>query len=178
MTGPVPTDPVSDVVDAFLRAMKAAFNPADSIAPPLGGGSTDVRFFAGDGALPGSLIPSGSGRKCPPLLWVRVDRRYRYQAGRFPAAYVGDAPCKDSLRAVAIEVGIGRCSTMEASPTWSQLEREAEIALDDSWRIELALCAAEAELRGPKRVFATDTVAPVGPEGGITAWTGMAYVQF
>jgi hypothetical protein len=169
-------DPASDIINTFVLAMRACFNPG-SAQVAIGGGSADVRFFAGDGGLPSSLIPQGDDCE-QPLLWVRAAHRYRFRPGAFPAAYVGDGACKDSLRALAVEVGVGRCSTMEAEPDWDTLASEAEISLDDSWRIELALCMASGELRTPKRAVATDTVAPFGPEGGIIAWTGMAYVQF
>lgn len=177
VSGP-PVDPASDVVNVFVRAMKRAFNPDDAVQPPLGGGSTEVRFFAGDGALP-SWNPHGTG--CDgPMLWVRVAHRYRSKVGAFPTAYVGDASCTnaDVRRALAVEVGVGRCTTMDASPDWGTLSEEAEISLDDSWRVEMALCSAMSELRGPQRAVALDTVAPFGPEGGLIAWTGMAYVQF
>lgn len=180
----IPHDPASDVVNAFVVAMKAAFNPADSVQPPLGGGSTDVRFFASDGALPTSVWDPDNGGLAAgcrdPLLWVRVDRRYRAKARDFPAAFVGDKDCKDAdvVRALAVEVGIARCSDMSAKPKWSALEREAEVSLDDSWRIETALCLAATALRKAKHAVATDTIAPLGPEGGLIAWTGMAYVSF
>ncbi|MCV7424340.1 hypothetical protein H7K45_27715 [Mycobacterium yunnanensis] len=171
-------DDASDVVDAFLTAMREVFDPA-SPCPPDGGGSTLVRFFAGDGDLPASLMP-GPQSDCDPLLWVRVAHRFRSRDTDFPAAYVGDAACghADIRRALAVEIGVGRYTTMEADPDWDTLATEAEISLDDSWRIEKALCAVAARLRSKTRAVATDTVAPFGPQGGVIAWTGMAYVQF
>lgn len=179
----IPHDPASDIVNAFITAMKAAFNPDDTVQAPLGGGSTDVRFFASDGALPTSVVdPEGGlaiGCKAP-FLWVRVDRRFRSRQSEFPAVYVGDKDCKaaDVVRGVAVEVGVARCSDMSAKPKWSVLEREAEISLDDSWRIELALCMAATILSKADHAVATDTIAPLGPDGGLIAWTGMAYVSF
>lgn len=179
-----PHDPASDLVDEFTKAMKAAFNPNDAVQPPDGGGSTDVRFFASDGALPTSVWdPEGgltTGCKSGPLLWVRVDRRYRVKLGQFPSAYVGEKSCvdEDVRRAIAVEVGVARCADMSATPKWSVLEREAEVSLDDSWRVELALCMASTALTANGHPVATDVIAPLGPEGGLIAWTGMAYVQF
>lgn len=94
--------------------------------------------------------------------------------------YVGDKDCKaaDVVRGVAVEVGVARCSDMSAKPKWSVLEREAEISLDDSWRIETALCIAATALKADDHAVATDTIAPLGPEGGLIAWTGMAYASF
>lgn len=177
MTNPC-HDEASDVVNAFIVGMREVFDPA-SDCPPDGGGTTDVRFFAGDGDLPASLIPQGD--TCDqPLLWVRVAHRYRSKVADFPAAFVGDAPCGNAVlwRVLAVEIGVGRCSTMEAEPDWDTLDTEATVSLDDSWRIEKVLCRVAAGLRSKKRAVATDTVAPYGPAGGIIAWTGMAYVQF
>ncbi|SHV92115.1 Uncharacterised protein [Mycobacteroides abscessus subsp. abscessus] len=177
-----PHDPASDIVNEFINAMKKAFNPADSVQPPLGGGSKDVRFFAGDGPLPLSVWDPehGPATGCKqPLLWVRVDRRYRSRRSDFPAAYVAARDCKtaDVVRALAVEIGIARCADMSAKPKWPVLESEAEISLDDSFRIETALCLAATALTKPDRAVATDTIAPQGPEGGLIAWTGMAYVS-
>jgi hypothetical protein len=172
MTAPV--DPASEIVNTFITTLRQAFNPADSVQAPLGGGSTTVRFFASDGGL-----PYAPGCR-EPFLWVRVDRRYRSRRRDFPAAYVGDPDCKDAdvARAVAVEVGVARCTSEDAKPNWSRLADEAEIGLDDSWRVELALCRAATVLRDTGHAVALDTIAPVGPEGGLIAWTGMAYVQF
>lgn len=169
-------DPATDIVLAFITAMKQAFNPDDAVAPPTGGGSKDVWTFAGDGALPDA--PDCTKE---PFLWVRLDRRYRAREVDFPSAFVGVIEkCKkpDVRRAVAIEVGVARCTTMEAKPKRSVLEDEATIGMDDSWRVDLALCMASAALTDQGHAVATDTVAPVGPEGGLIAWTGMAYVQY
>lgn len=176
VTAPHCVDDASAVVNQFISSMLKAFDP-NSECPPLGGGSTTVRFFAGDGALP-SWNPHGTG--CDePMLWVRVAHRYRSKIGSFPTAYVGDASCgnADIRRALAVEVGVGRCTTMDADPDWDTLSQEAEISLDDSWRIEQVLCHAAKRLQSPQRAVAIDTVAPFGPEGGLIAWTGMAYVQ-
>ncbi|NOR03698.1 hypothetical protein HGK72_26970 [Mycolicibacterium fortuitum] len=179
----IPHDPASDIVNVFITAMKAAFNPDDKVQPPLGGGATDVRFFASDGALPTAVWDPETGLNIScksPFLWVRVDRRFRSRQQEFPAVYVGDKDCKaaDVVRGVAVEVGVARCSDMSAKPKWSVLEREAEISLDDSWRVEMALCMADAALSKTNHAVATDTIAPLGPEGGLIAWTGMAYVSF
>lgn len=177
----IPHDPAADIVNAYIAAMRKAFNPNDQVQPPLGGGSTTVRFFAGDGALPAWDPHARGGPGCAdPFLWVRVDRRYRARAKDFPAAFVGVGNCvsADVKRALAVEVGVARCTDMDANPNWSKLADEAEISLDDSWRIELALCMAAQALTAPDRAVATDTIAPQGPEGGLIAWTGMAYVQF
>lgn len=177
MAGSPCHDSASDVVDAFITAMREVFDPT-SACPPDGGGSTAVRFFAGDGDLPASLMPNAGSGDCDPLLWVRVAHRFRSRTTEFPAAYVADTPCTDLTRVLAVEVGVGRCSTMEAEPDWDLLATEAEVSLDDSWRIEKVLCAVSARLRSKTRAVATDTVAPFGPSGGVIAWTGMAYVQF
>lgn len=167
-------DPAAEIVSQFVTSLRLAFNPNDSVAPPTGGGSVNVWTFAGDGALPDAAPCSRE-----PFLWVRLDRRYRVRGRDFPAAYVGliDCASSDIRRAVAIEIGVARCTTMDAKPNRTVLEDEATIGLDDSWRVDLALCMASDALTSIGHAVATDTVAPVGPEGGLIAWTGMAYVQ-
>lgn len=165
-------DPASDVVNVFMVAMRQAFDPA-SACPPVDTGSTTVHFIAGDGAPPADFTCEG------PFLWVRVGQRFRATKANFPAAFVGNEDCAASgvIRAVAVEVGAMRCTSMDSQPDWDTLSDQAEISLDDSWRIERALCAAAGRLRRDGRAVAIDTVAPDGPEGGLLAWTGMAYVQ-
>lgn len=174
-----PHDPASDVINAFVTAMKAAFNPNDTVLPPLGGGSTHVRFFAGDGALP-AWDPESSRERM--FLWVRAANRYRSRGRDFPSATLQLGRCDNPevFRVLAVEVGVARCTSMEDGCDWEQLATEAEISLDDSWRIEEALCMAANALKKTDRdrAVATDTVAPIGPEGGVIAWTGMAYAQF
>lgn len=175
MTAPNCHDPASDAIDVFIMAMKMAFKPDDENCPPLGGGSSTVYFLAGDGGL-----PPWNPNCDEPFLWVRAANRYRARAGDFPAAYVGDNNCKtaDVKRVLAIEVGVMRCTGLNDEPNWDRLTNEANISLDDSWRIERALCSAAMGWWRKDRPVATDTVAPYGPDGGVTAWTGMAYVQF
>lgn len=184
--GPVTTpepmqDPAIVVVNAYITAMKQAFNPADTIGPPLGGGSQNVRFFAGEGpALAAFDAHTGGGRKCTePFLWVRLARRYFFRPGQFPAPSVHtEDQCLNSLMAVAIEVGVGRCTvSVKAKPTWEEYAHEAEVSMDDSWRIGLALCMASKALRGPKRNVGIDTINPYGPDGGVIAQVGTAYSQ-
>lgn len=178
MTAPNPChDAAIDVVSAFTVGMREAFDP-DGVCPPDGKGGNDVRFFAGDGELPASMIPQGP--ECNPLLWVRVAHRYRSTVATFPDPFTKDSPCSGAggIRVLAVEIGVGRCSTMEADPDWDVLEDEAIVSLDDSMRIEKVLCTVSNRLRTKTRAVGTDTVAPYGPVGGIIAWTGMAYVQF
>lgn len=168
-------DPASEIVTVAMQVLREAYDP-DGLCPPdpKYGGSTDVvRFFASDGGL-----PYWDANCKAPFLWVRVDRRYRSTPAGFPSATVADSPCgAGSIRVLAVEVGVARCSTADARPSWDKLATEAEIGLDDSWRIETALCGIVARLRTTTRAVATDTIAPVGPEGGVIAWTGMAYIQ-
>lgn len=173
-------DPAAAVIDVFRVVMGEVYDPAGD-CPPADAGKRrpPVRFFAGDGALPRSILPPGGG--CEPLLWVRAAHRFRSRDAEFPAAFVGDKPCSaaDVRRVLAVEVGVARCTSMEAEADWTVLHGEAVDGLDDSWRIETVLCAAASRLRRavPGRLVATDTVVPGGPEGGIIVWTGMAYVQ-
>lgn len=176
MTSPV--DPAHAVVVAFIAALKLAFNPDDPVAPPAGGGTKDVRFFAGDAPALAAFDAhaGGNGENCgEPFVWVRVMRRYRSKV--FPAPIVDSAAGCGTARVVAIEVGIGRCAVADAQPTWEQYDTEADVSLDDSFRIEIALCLAATALRKETLRVATDTISPYGPEGGVIAWTATAYVE-
>ena len=176
-----PIDPARAILDEFVTAMGAAFNPNDAVATPKGGGTSNVRVFAGEGELPASLIVNtGSGECVEPLVWVRLAQRYLARDTGFPDAFTGRLGCgeADVHPALAVEVGVGRCSTMEDDPAWDTLADEADISLDDSYRLMLGVELARVRLQGWARAFAADTVAPFGPHGGVIAWTGMAYVSY
>ena len=170
------SDPAGEIVTAYTQALAEAFDPA-SVNPPIGGGGTEVRFFGGD-AIPMAAwdAHTNGGEDCDtPFLWVRVIRRYRSSV--FPTQDVSVDSC-GLPRVIALEVGVGRCATVEVNPSWQEYAVEAEISLDDSWRIELALCRAAALVRGLGYSAGSGEVAPYGPDGGVVAWTGEAYVQF
>lgn len=171
------TDPVSDIINTVTRSLRGGFAP-DSACPPLGGGSTDIRFFAGDGAPLAAWDAHASGTDigcAEPFLWVRAMRRYRSKV--FPTPALDTGPCA-LTKVVAIEIGVGRCAVVDAEPSWEDYAREAEISLDDSWRIERVLCHIAGVLQKKTYEVGTDTIAPYGPEGGIIAWTGVVYVGF
>lgn len=177
---PIHADPLDDIVAAFTQAMREAFNPDDAVQPPLGGGSTEVHLFAGDGIPLATWNAHAEGDGCDnPFLWVRVMRRYR--TVQFPTPVIDITAC-ETPRAVAIEIGVGRCAVVDLEPTWEDYDREALISLDDGWRIELALCRArDLVTRGNPQLgqaFGTDVITPYGPEGGVVAMTGIGYVQF
>lgn len=174
------TDGAECALNHVITALKQAFDPT-SVQPPLGGGSVNVRMFAGE-AAPLSAVDlhfGDPGCACgeSPFLWVRLVRRYRSKV--FPQPFVGDDPC-GLPRVVPIEVGVARCAvTFDDTCTWEDYATEAEVSLDDSWRIELALCRAESLLKssGCSDAVALDAVIPYGPEGGVIAWYGTLYVR-
>ncbi|UJE15675.1 hypothetical protein SEA_LIGMA_20 [Gordonia phage Ligma] len=175
---PMCSDPTDAVIAAFTTAMREAFAP-DSECPPIGGGTTDVRLFAGDGIPLAAWNAHADGEGCDhPFLWVRLTRRYRTQ--QFPTPVIDTSPCTYP-RVVAVEVGVGRCAVVDLQPSWEDYDREAQTSIDDGWRIELALCRARALLtKGSPPIssaFATDAITPYGPEGGVVAMTGIGYVQ-
>lgn len=170
-------DGVECILNQAICAMREVFDPASSY-PPLGGGSTVIRAFAGDAtplaAVDMHITDNGCGRE--PFLWVRLVRRYRSQT--FPTPYLGAAGCQ-SQRVVAIEIGVARCAVIQTpeGTDWKTLALEAEISLDDSGRIELALCRASALMQREQcsDMQAVDAIVPFGPEGGVIAWTGNLY---
>lgn len=188
-------DPAECAVQTILCVMREVFTQENTPNPPLGGGTSTVRFLAGD-ATPLSLWDAHASEcECgTPLVWVRLLRRYRtnseasrFGTASFPAPYVGDAVCGGLPVVAVFEVGIGRCAVVDDPRNgvdWNAHDREAEVSLDDSWRIELAMCAASGRLTadggdGPCATkVGVDAVSPFGPDGGVLAWTGTMYVQF
>lgn len=167
---------VDCILNELISALREAFDP-DSSLPPIGGGTTNVRLFAGDAVPLAAWDAHNADESCDhPFIWVRLVRRYRTQ--QFPAPYVGPAPC-GMPSAVAIEVGVGRCAVVDAEPSWEQYANEAEISIDDSWRIDLALCRAMSKIEANECGLSTaiDSVVPYGPDGGVIAWIGTGYVQ-
>lgn len=170
------TDPASDIVNDFSNALRMVFDPA-SESPPDGGGSTTVHFFGGDAIPLAAWDAHNDGDDCThPMLWVRLARRYRSET--FPAPAVSAVNC-GIPRSLAMEIGVARCAVIGAEVDLAAYSREAEISLDDSWRIEMALCVAGqlAKQNGHAISYAVDTIVPYGPDGGVVAWVGTAYVQ-
>lgn len=165
-------DPAADAIAIVMNTMKAVFDPA-SACPPRGGGSTEVRFFTFAGAPLGAWDAHSHEGCEAPFLWVRLDSRFRTQS--FPDEQIDAGPCRGQ-RAIGLEIGVGRCSSAEAETDWEELNREAAIGLDDSWRIETALCYASSALTAAGYSAATDSIVPYGPEGGVSAWSGMLFV--
>jgi len=173
MTEPI-ADPSTEIVAAHIQAMAEAFDP-DSENPPVVG-TTTVRFFGGDGIPMAAWEAHASGVGCAePFLWVRLVRRYRSE--EFPAPAIDLNAC-GLPRVMEFEVGVGRCAVVDLEPSWEDYAAEAAISLDDSWRVELALCRIGALVRRMGYTAGTGEISPYGPEGGVVAWTGVSYVQF
>lgn len=176
MTQPIcRTDPASEVVNAFIDALKRLFDPGQP-CPPDGGGTENVRFFAAEGPPieVWNAHNAGSGQCKEPFVWVRLVTRYRSE--NFPTPTVAKQSC-DLPVVVVLEIGVARCSVVDERARWSAYAKEAEVSLDDSWRIELALCTAAKALRADNHAVGTDSITPYGPEGGVYAWSALAYVQ-
>lgn len=167
------SDPAVEIVTAFQQAMAEAFDPSSPQPPSTG--STTVRFFGGDAIPMAAWEAHASGGCEEPFLWVRIVRRYRSE--EFPVPTIDTTAC-GLARVMHLEVGVGRCAVVDLEPTWKDYAIEAAISLDDSWRVELALCRAGKLVRGLGYSAATGDINPYGPEGGVVAWTGDAYVQF
>jgi hypothetical protein len=171
-------DPANCVINTTANALRWAFDQM-SEQPPIGGGTAEVRLFAGE-ALPIEAwdFHRGDGDGCEePFAWVRLIRRYRSKD--FPTPYVGGDSCAAPI-VIAVEVGVARCAVISLGDCdWQRFENEAEISADDSWRVERALCQAAARLRKAQcsSMIGLDAIMPYGPDGGVIAWTGILYAE-
>lgn len=174
-------DAAEAVICALIDAMRAKFNPA-APTPPRGGGSLHVRFLAGDAVPLGAWDAHAEGCGCgEPFLWVRLIQRYRTTVNNFPAPFIGAGNCT-TLRALEIEVGVARCAILTENgeaAEFTELDEEAMTQLDDSRRLDAAMCAAmkcatssDAALR-----TAVGPVVPWGPQGGVVAQVGTVWAQ-
>ena len=170
------------IINKVICALKEVFSPTSS-SPPIGGGTELVRVFAGEAPPLSAVDMHLADPDCAcgeqPFLWVRLMRRYPTDADRFPSATLGQSPC-GNMSAVAIEVGIARCAAVFSDDCdWTAYEAEAEVSLDDSRRIELALCRAATLMKRSEcsDEQTVDAVIPYGPEGGVVAWIGTIYAR-
>jgi hypothetical protein len=171
-------DGVECIINQTIRAMRDVFSPTSS-QPPLGGGTETVRFLAGEASPMAVVDLHIADCECgkDPFLWVRLLRRYRSRT--FPQPFIGDDPCGSPV-VVALEIGVLRCAVVgQPDSSLEDYGKEAEISLDDSWRIELAQCQAVSKLKQARcsDMVALDAVVPYGPDGGIIGWTGSLYVR-
>lgn len=154
------------IVSAARDSLLAAFNPADAIQPPDGGGSGVCRVIAGNAIALELWEAHAVGSKCQePFLWVRVRRRFR--TDKFPTPTIDVTNCT-TPEVVELEIGIGRCTKISERVDWKQQQIEAHISLDDSWRMGLAACLFRDKL--PNQDVGVGTTNPYGPEGGVVGW--------
>lgn len=171
MSQPAPTitlDPAVEVLSVVMQFLAEAY-AADSTFPPEEPVAT-VHLVAGEGPAIAQIDPQCES----PFLWTRLMRRFR--SASFPDAAVAPTPCR-LPRAVAVEIGVGRCAVLEREPSFDDFENEAVISLEDGWRVECVLSSAARQL-GEDYAVAVDAVEPFGPEGGVIGWTAVIYVQF
>lgn len=161
-------DPAAEVVATVIESLRAWFSPAAPAEPP------EVRFFAGDGPAMAAWDSHASQGCEQPFLWVLAQRRYHSHT--FPAPTIDTNPCGLS-RVISLQIGVGRCVNVDEIPQWETYAAEAARSLDDSWRIEQALCHASKQLVTDGAQVGVDTLLPYGPEGGVVAWTGVIYVS-
>lgn len=170
-------DPAQDVLVHLIRSLRTAFDP-QAANPPVGGGTANVRFFAGDSIPLAAWDAHAEGCGCnEPFLWVRLVQRYRTK--NFPEPFRGAARCNETSSALEIEVGAARCAIVKEEPEWCDWEKEAAVNLDDSRRVDAALCHAMACARDADDVGLTaiGPVVPWGPNGGVIAVYGTVWVQ-
>lgn len=167
-------DTASDVIDQVRRSMMLAWD-GDTDVPPTGQPVAQVYLVAGD-AVPLAMWNAHNDGDCVnPFAWVRLARRYRSR--QFPSQTL-DSSCTAPV-VVELEAGVARCAVTGVDPDMSEYETEAEISLDDSWRMSLALCHAAGVVTSKDIATQTaiDNIIPYGPEGGVIAWVGQLLVQ-
>ncbi len=167
-------DQAAPIITTAREVLLEFFGPRDA-GQALVGPVREVRLFAGDG-IPLAAWNSITG--CTDAFaWVRVMRRYRTR--QFPNATIDASPC-GLTKAVAVEVGVASCASMDEQPRWEDYEREAQESMDTAWRLTEALCVMSKRLGadGSERQTGVDTVAPYGPDGGVLAWTGILYATY
>ena len=164
----VAADPAVHVVATVVESMVEWFSPTPPKPAP------EVRFFAGDGPALAAWDSHASQSCDVPFLWVLAQRRYRSQT--FPAPTIDANPC-GLTRVISLQIGVGRCVDVSDVPNWDTYAAEAARSLDDSYRIEQAMCSAARKLVDDGAQVGTDTLLPYGPEGGVVAWTGVIYVS-
>lgn len=175
------SDGAECIINAALCAMREVFGKEAEV-PPLGGGADAVRFFACEAPPLSAVDLHVEDCGCAqPFAWVRFTRRYPIGLGRFQISNLVSNPCGEQT-AVGLELGIARCAALGADgnpPSWKELATEAEISLDDSWRIQLAQCRASAIMRksGCSDMQSMDEVIPFGPDGGVLGWTANLYAR-
>lgn len=175
MTAPACNDPVSDVINYFVTALRSAYDPAGPCPPD---GLTEiplVQLFAGDGPPMASFDAHTNNPGCDvPFIWIRLANRY--WSSEFPAPVTGSVNCA-LIEVAAIEVGVAWCALTTQYPTPDQYATQAEQSLDHSWRLSRAVCGATGKLRKDTHMTGLDTLSPYGPEGGVLGWTTTVFVS-
>lgn len=162
------------VVGQVIEALRAQFcDPEDA---PLGGAVPTIEHRPGaDVALDGLFQPG-----CPGIVWANVIRIARSRD--FPNEDEVATPCR-GLRIVVIQVGAARCAATVDDhgypPTPEQMEADALVGLDDAERLERALCLAWTRIddRNLGHQAAWTATDPIGPQGGVLAWTKTITIQ-
>lgn len=170
-------DKAVGVIGAVEASLGRWFGP-DSEFPPIGGAIEQVHVLAGDQVAPPPWVGiSEDCSNCSAYLWVRLVARWRTgQSANQPPSAAVIAKCNQS-RGITIEAGVARCHPLEG--TRDELEQHALIQLDDSWRIDNALCAGmkAAEKAGFATNTGIGTGEPWGPEALLLIWTQKAFAQ-
>ena len=161
------------------------FDPAPT-APavaPLGGGTDVVWQLAGDIIAPPPWVGIGESddidpNECDPYLWVRLVQRWRQGQSQNMTASSFAIPKCGQARGITIEAGIARCYPLDGTP--EEMAQRSLVLLDDSWRMDLALCAAmkDAKDNAVAKETGIGTGAPFGPEALVLTWAQSAYAQF
>lgn len=170
------------VEEQLLRFFHPA--PTAPAVPPLGGGTETVWQLAGDYIAPPPWVGIGEDDEpvdlagCDPYLWVRLAGRWRQGQSQNMTASAATIPKCGQARGITIEAGIARCYPNDGTP--EELRHHALVLADDSWRIDLALCAAmaAAEANQVAKETGIGVGAPIGPEGLVLTWAQAAYAQF
>lgn len=167
---------ITTEVQARLRAV---FSEAD----PHGGKIPAERVQLRPGveiALDG-FSDSMTEEECEGLIWVSPVRWF--SSREFPAEAGGPLGGCGLPTVMVLQIGVARCSQAMDDygnpPPAERMDFEGIRSIDDAARLDRALCDASGALEelGLLNGYYADAAEPIGPGGGVVAWTRQTYWQ-
>lgn len=165
------------VVGQFIEALRSQFVEADPV--PLGGAVTEVEHRPGELVALDALADEVGG-PCSGQVWVNVLRVWRSES--FPTVSAESSSCRSPVT-IDLQVGAARrvCTVDDGGypPSADAMGHDALVGLDDTARIDRAVCLAlrACDDCGLTIQSVVAPIEPVGPQGGILAWTTVVTIQ-